>query len=33
MADIKPSDTFEQGSKTLTLPSRMNDMDDDEVPF
>ncbi len=31
--DMKPSDAFEQGSKTLTLPSRMNDMDDDDVPF
>jgi replicative DNA helicase len=30
---LNPSDTFDQGSKTLTLPSKMNQMDDDDVPF
>ena len=32
-SDLGPSDSFDQGAKTLTLPSKMNDMDDDEVPF
>jgi replicative DNA helicase len=32
-SDLKPSDSFDQGSKIMTLPSRMNDMDDDDVPF
>ena len=32
-ADIKPSDTFDPEQNTLTIPSKMNDMDDDEVPF
>jgi replicative DNA helicase len=31
--DLKPSDTFDQGPKTVTLPSKMNDMDDEEMPF
>ncbi len=31
--EMKPSDSFDQGSKIVTLPSRMNDMDDDDVPF
>lgn len=32
-ADIRPSDAFEDQPNTLTIPSKMNDMDDDEVPF
>lgn len=32
-SDLKPSDSFDPSAKTLTLPSKMNDMDDDEVPF
>lgn len=32
-SDLKPSDSFDQGSKIMTMPSRMNDMDDDDVPF
>jgi replicative DNA helicase len=32
-SDLKPSESFDQGSKIVTLPSRMNDMDDDDVPF
>jgi replicative DNA helicase len=31
--DLKPSDSFDQGPKTVTLPSKMNDMDDEEMPF
>lgn len=31
--EMRPSDSFDQGSKIVTLPSRMNDMDDDDVPF
>jgi len=31
--DIRPSDSFEDQPNTLTIPSKMNDMDDDEVPF
>lgn len=32
--NLKPSDDFEEGSNTLTIPSKMNNMDDDdEVPF
>ena len=31
--DMKPSDDFDKGTNFLTLPSRMNDMDDDDMPF
>lgn len=31
--ELKPSDRFDNQSGTLTIPSKMNDMDDDEVPF
>lgn len=31
--DMKPSDAFDPERNTLTIPSKMNDMDDDEVPF
>jgi replicative DNA helicase len=31
--DLKPSDDFDDQPKTITLPSKMNDMDDDDVPF
>jgi len=31
--DLKPSDDFDDQPKTFTLPSKMNDMDDDDVPF
>ncbi len=31
--EMKPSDSFEKGSNTMTLPSKMNDMDEDDVPF
>ncbi len=28
-----PSDSFDSQANTLTIPSKLNDMDDDEVPF
>ncbi|MFO7978471.1 MAG: replicative DNA helicase [Bacteroidales bacterium] len=31
--EMKPSTSFEQGANTMTLPSKMNDMDKDDVPF
>ncbi len=31
--DMKPSEGFDDQPNTLTIPSKMNDMDDDEVPF
>ena len=31
--DLKPSEDFDDQPNTFTLPSKMNDMDDDDVPF
>lgn len=31
--EMKPSDSFDKGVNTLTLPSRLNDMDKDDAPF
>lgn len=32
-SDLKPSGDFDDQPPTLTIPSKMNDMDDDDVPF
>ena len=31
--DMKPSGSFDDQPNTMTIPSKMNEMDDDEVPF
>ncbi len=31
--ELKPSGDFDEQPNTLTIPSKMNDMDDDDVPF
>ncbi len=33
MSELKPSDDFDDQPNTFTIPSKMNDMDDDDVPF